>query len=539
MPEKREWKRSDTSKVDRRKPADKSQPGLFAGATGESLRARCGTKCPIHQSTNHTLQECKRFQGMLSSEKEKVVEEHKLCLCCLLPGYRLRKCRSKNRCKVENCDMRHHTLVYEVDLRFIERAKAKRESEQVPEVERNPAPVSLEGRDSSPRQAVEPLEEYQQSAYTGCEIGGLALVEVLPIVVFGETGKQQVMALRDSGCNTTLIDESLALSLGLQGKEVDLEIQGVNAQKVFASQHIKKCHVARVGKEEVKYSLRDVKTIPSLNGPDQKLRWSTIKHEYQHLKNLDLRDTDTGPVQLIIGTNNSDLILPRQILKPSGQPELDRVPYAVETPLGWAVTNWLPGERRVASPYNGFKVYERSSVENEELKQLVMAQSEIETLGVVKLADPTRSIEDKRALSLMGKTTFKSVNEDAYVSGLLWRDEEPSLPNNYGMAKKRLQSLEKKFESCPEIRERYAKSIQDDVEKGYVKKLTEGEVRCDSKVTWYLPHRFVINSKKPDRPRRVYDASAKFMGQSLNDKIYTGPDLLSSFAKEELQWPLM
>ena len=200
MPEIREWKRSDTSKVDRRKPADKSQPGLFAGATGESLRASCGTKCPIHQSTNHTLQECKQFQGMLTSEKEKIVEEHKLCLCCLLPGHRLRKCRSKNRCKVENCDMRHNTLVHEVDLRFIERAKAKCESEQVPEIERNLAPVSLEGRDSSPRQAVEPLEEYQQSAYTGCETGGLALVEVLPIVVFGETGKQQVMALRDSGC---------------------------------------------------------------------------------------------------------------------------------------------------------------------------------------------------------------------------------------------------------------------------------------------------------------------------------------------------
>ncbi|XP_068672961.1 uncharacterized protein [Montipora foliosa] len=423
MPEKRESKRSDTSKVDRRKPADKSQPGLFAGATGESLRANCGTKCPIHQSTNHTLQECKRFQGMLTSEKEKVVEEHKLCFCCLLPGHRLRKCRSKNRSKVENCDMRHHALVLEVDLRFIERAKAKRESEQVPEVERNPAPVSLEGKDSS-RQAVEPLEEYQQSAYTSCETGGRALLEVLPIVVFGETGKQQVMALRDSGFNTMLIDESLALSLGLQGKEVDLEIQGVNAQKVFASQHIKKCHVARVGKEEVKCSLRDVKTIPSLNGPGQKLKWSTINREYQHLKNLDLRDTDTGPVQLIIGTNNSDLILPKQILKPSGQPELDRVPYAVETPLGWAVTNWLPGERRVAFPYNGLKVYERSSVENEELKQLVMAQSEIETFGVVKLADPTRLIEDKRALSLMEKTTFKSVNEDAYVSGLLWRNEE-------------------------------------------------------------------------------------------------------------------
>ena len=64
-------------------------------------------------------------------------------------------------------------------------------------------------------------------------------------------------------------------------------------------------------------------------------------------------------------------------------------------------------------------MYERSSVEDEELKQLVMAQSEIETLGVVKLANPTRSIKDKRALSLKEKTTFKSASEDAYVSGLL------------------------------------------------------------------------------------------------------------------------
>ena len=87
---------------------------------------------------------------------------------------------------------------------------------------------------------------------------------------------------------------------------------------MFTSQHIKTCNVARVGKEEVKYSLRDVKTIPSLNGPDQKLKWSTIKQEYQHLNNLELRDTDTSPVQVIIGTNNSDLILPSQILKPSG-----------------------------------------------------------------------------------------------------------------------------------------------------------------------------------------------------------------------------
>ena len=99
----------------------------------------------------------------------------------------------------------------------------------------------------------------------------------------------------------------------------------------------------------------------------------------------------------------------------------------------------------MASPYNAFKVYERSAGEEEELQQLLTAQSEVESLGVVKLADPVRSIEDRRALAVMEQTTKKLKGEDAYVSGLLWREEDPSLPNSYDMAVWRLESLEKKL----------------------------------------------------------------------------------------------
>ena len=363
----------------------------------------------------------------------------------------------------------------------------------------------------------------------GCEVGGRALVEVLPVVLFSEKVEQQVMALRDSGCNTTKDeDEGLAQLLGLKCREIELQIQGVNAEKAFISQHIKNCRIARVGREQVKYVLRDVKTFPNLSGQDQKIKWSAIKENVSHLKDLDLKDTVTGPVRLIIGSNNSDFILPMRIVTPSGQSHADRVRYAVESPLGWAVTNWLPGERKVASAYNALKVYETSSGEEEELQLLLTARSEVESIGVVKLADLVRSIVDRRELAVMEQTTKKLEGEDAYVSELLWCEKDPSIPNNYDMAVQRLKSLEKKFENDPEIKERYAKSIQDDIEKGYVRKLSEEEVCTDSKVTWYLPHRFVINPKKPNRLRRVYDASAKFRGQSLNDKMYTGPDYLSS-----------
>ena len=99
----------------------------------------------------------------------------------------------------------------------------------------------------------------------------------------------------------------------------------------------------------------------------------------------------------------------------------------------------------MASPYNAFKVYETSAGEEEESQQLLTAQSEVESLGVVKLADPVRSIEDRRALAVMEQTTKKLEGEDAYVSGLLWREEDPSLPNSNDMAVWRLESSEKKL----------------------------------------------------------------------------------------------
>ena len=61
-------------------------------------------------------------------------------------------------------------------------------------------------------------QQYSYSVCSGCEAGGRALVELLPVVVFGENGEQRVMALRNSGCNTTLMDESLAVTLRLKGK---------------------------------------------------------------------------------------------------------------------------------------------------------------------------------------------------------------------------------------------------------------------------------------------------------------------------------
>ena len=236
-----------------RKNSENFVSGLFVGMTGENCRiSSVGVRCPLDKSTNHRLQECKVFERTSGSERENIVDEHKLCLSCLSPGHRLSKCCSRDRFKVDGCAMRHHTLLHEVDLKIMERRRAKQESARMSDSAGSLVTTPQDsGVTSSQMQEVH--QRYIYSVFSGCEAGGRALVEVLPLVVFGENGEQRVIAMRDSGCNATLMDESLAVTLGLKGKEMDLEIQGVNSQKVFTSQHIKKCHEFEKGKSGTNY----------------------------------------------------------------------------------------------------------------------------------------------------------------------------------------------------------------------------------------------------------------------------------------------
>ena len=113
--------RSDLPKSGSRRSAGNPVLGLFAGATQEtpSVDEKLTKKCPVHNSTSHALEECKKFKELPILQKRKLFEEHKLCLSCLLPGHRLNKCNAKSRCKVDGCDMRHHTLVHKVDLNLL------------------------------------------------------------------------------------------------------------------------------------------------------------------------------------------------------------------------------------------------------------------------------------------------------------------------------------------------------------------------------------------------------------------------------------
>ena len=150
----------------------------------------------------------------------------------------------------------------------------------------------------------------------------------------------------------------------------------------------------------------------------------------------------------------------------------------------------------------------------------------MESYGTYKQAD-SRSAADARASKILDETTYH--DGCRYQVGMLWAEDGSSLPNNYFSALVQLKSLERRFSKDPELKQHYGKTIQDDLEKGYIEKIDKTDCfKVDNPREWYLPHHPVVHPHKPGKVRRVLNGAAKFQSKSLNNALLTGPDLLQS-----------
>ena len=92
-----------------------------------------------------------------------------------------------------------------------------------------------------------------------------------------------------------------------------------------------------------------------------------------------------------------------------------------------------------------------------------------------------------------------------------------------------LKSFEKRLSRDASLKENYANTIREDLEKGYLITVPDAyKVEQQSDEKWYLPHHPVINPNKLGKVRRVLNVAAKFHGTSLNESLLTGPDLLQN-----------
>ena len=119
---------------------------------------------------------------------------------------------------------------------------------------------------------------------------------------------------------------------------------------------------------------------------------------------------------------------------------------------------------------------------------------------------------------------------------MLWVDIDVKLPNNYYSAFAQFKCLEKRLKKHPDLKKIYGKTVQDDLEMGYIFPIEYNELNTRTDREWYLPNHPVINPNKPGKVRRVLNGASKFHGVSLNQSLLVGADLLQNLFRVLLRF---
>ncbi|XP_063590241.1 uncharacterized protein LOC134767126 [Penaeus indicus] len=123
---------------------------------------------------------------------------------------------------------------------------------------------------------------------------------------------------------------------------------------------------------------------------------------------------------------------------------------------------------------------------------------------------------------------------ERYEVGLPWKSDEckKNLRNNEGLARKRLEGLQRKLDKDPQLKKQYSEVFTGYEEEGIIEEVPSNEV-LSSQPTYYMPHRPVVKeSSASTKIRLVFDASAaSYNGISLNDCLESGPSLNPDLVK--------
>ena len=110
-----------------------------------------------------------------------------------------------------------------------------------------------------------------------------------------------------------------------------------------------------------------------------------------------------------------------------------------------------------------------------------------------------------------------------------WKTDPATLLDNKVQAEKVLYTTERKLAKNEQCSKAYDHNIQEMVEMGFARRLSEEERNGYKGPVHYISHHAVIKPENKSTPIRVvFNSSAKYQGQSLNECWMKGPDLLNN-----------
>lgn len=467
--------------------------------SGSNPLQRSKGGCVVCHGTCNAIENCQEFINLDHGDRWAALREHKLCRTCL--GTHRGQCRSGDICGKNGCTFKHHRLLHN-------------------DRNGNSGPTSTYPAQSNQADHVEPAYSQQYNCNTHRWNEKSVLFQYVPVILHHNGHTVRTFAFIDCGSHMTLLEESLAAELNLRGEKHPLCIRWTADQCRFEDTAERvSLHVSGTQSEN-QFPLSDVFTVKDLKLPAQSLSVTKMRRRYNYLKGLPVESYNDARPRLLIGMNN--VRLGHALDSREGK---ENEPIATKTRLGWTIFGTcLDDHPKPSTIPHSFHICSHSYKLDDDLHAAISDYFALESLGITAPKEKLLSVEDERALNILQTNT--RLENGRYSTSLLWKYDDIRLPNNKTMALRRHHCLVKRMKREPTLGEILRKKIADYVQKGFIRKLSPGEIREGGNRVWYLPIFPVFNRNKPNKVRVVWDAAASVAGTSLNSVLLKGPDQL-------------
>ena len=486
-----EYSRDAFSEIKDRSSANPRVRNFLIGGTEQKKASGCYL-C----SSNHLLDSCGTFAEMTLEGRLSFIKERRLCFGCLLPtnpNHYYRVCERKMTCTI--CNGKHPTSLHEGNI-----------------------------------QRVTVVHTQASEIY-----GEVVSLSVVPVEVWHEVDpskKVSVYALLDECSQGTFISKNLqALLPSIEGRETTLTIQTVSSSRSVSTTALNGL-VSCSTKHGFPYPISNLKlptsytqeNIPvdlnEIPTAEKIAQWPYLNEIADYLPVCIPRI----PVGLLIGANVTKALEPHEVVASDGPG-----PYAKRSVLGWCIDGPIETNNSRSSRCHNIVLKTAAT----DISTNKLATHHFESIQRIKEDAVARALyrmymlefserdSEKKAMSrndekFIDKMKRGVKHEHGYYSlPLPFIDDDPKMPNNKGVAKKRCLALGRKMQGKKRFGNDYQAFMNDLLANGHAKEVKSLGIETEGN-RWYIPHHGVYHAVK-DKIRVVFNCAEKCEGKSLND----------------------
>ncbi|XP_033744281.1 uncharacterized protein LOC117330169 [Pecten maximus] len=480
-------------------------------------------QCFIHNSHQHSLNQCHRFRGKSLAERKRLLRENHVCYrCCDSKSHIRKDCKVALRCDIcqsDNVSSALHPLEHNIEV-------SKSETKSVHGEEKS-------GSACQKKTCAEGLNisnlctEICGKGFSGRSCARTLLVKIHPV---NEPHKsKEVYAILDDQSNRSLGRSEIFSYWSMQEHSMEpFTLVSCAGRQFMSGRRLQNLAITSMdGKHTME--LPTIIECDYIPGSREEIPPPEVTTRYPHFRDVHLPNIrDDIEIQLLIGRDLPEAFrVTEQRIGSSGDP------FAQILKLGWVIigetclgrihkpdqvdvmkTNILRGGRTTffEECENNIQVKESTYL----CQNVFLRTQDDEKLG--------HSIEDTSFLETM-KNEFSRNPDGSWSAPLPFRYPRPRLPNNQPLALNRARMLDASLKKNEMKRKHMVDFMKNITDRCHAE---EAPPITDDRERWYLPLFGVYHPKKPGKIRGVFDSSATFQDMSLNQILMKGPDLTNN-----------